>query len=97
MGREVDRDHEITMDGAVGCYDAEFSFHKVWVELTCPKSCKAGVTDLKLLESCGMVPVPGLFSAINLALGVFEGIKNLPRLLCGTGAGGLKVMTEANQ
>jgi len=74
-----------------------FSFHKVWVELTCLKSCEAGATDLKLLEYCSMVPVPGLFSAINLGLGVFERIKNLLRLLCGTGASGLKAMTEADQ
>jgi len=85
------------MGGAVGCDDAEFSFHEVWVDLACLESCKVGAADLELLEYCGIVPVPGLFSAIYLALGVCERIEILLRLLSGTGAIGLRAMTEADQ
>jgi len=50
VGREVHPGHEITMGGAVGCYDAQLSLYEVWIELACLMPCEAGATDFKLLE-----------------------------------------------
>jgi len=82
--------------GAVGRDNAEFCYREAWVVLACPGSCKEGATDLELLEHCGLVPVPSLFSAIHLAQGFLERVEDVLCALSGAGAIIVRALAEAN-
>jgi hypothetical protein len=71
VSRKVYLGHEVTMGGAVGCYDTQFSLYEGWVELACLLSCEAGTVDLKLSKYFSLVPIPSPFSAVDLGLGIF--------------------------
>ena len=64
MGREVDRGHEVSVDGAMGSDDAQFALSETWMQMACLISRKASIMDGVKLEYHVWVSVPGLFPTV---------------------------------